>query len=77
MEQRKIKETKVVWVLDSGSSRHVTGNMALLSKFEKKAGLLVTFRDDNIVITKGYNNLKIENVIIKDIFLVEGLRHNL
>lgn len=50
--QGKIKEKKVVWVLESGCSRHMVGDMALLSQFEEKAGPLVTFGDDRIGSTK-------------------------
>lgn len=52
--QGKIKEKKVVWVLESGCSRHMVGDMALLSQFEEKAGPLVTFGDDRIGSTKRY-----------------------
>lgn len=36
-----------VWYLDSGCSRHVTGDYSLLSKFEKRVDPSVTFGDDN------------------------------
>lgn len=68
---------KVVWILDSGCSKHMTDEMVLISKFEKKAGLLVIFGDDIIGTTKWYGNLKSKNVIIEDIILVKGLKYNL
>ena len=55
----------------------MTGDMALLSHFEEKAVPLVTFGDDNIGTTMGYGNLEVGNVIIEDIALVDGLKHNL
>ena len=71
------KKNKVMWILDSGCSRHMTGDMALLSQFERKAGPLVTFGDDSIGTTLGYGNLEVGNVIIEDVALVDGLKHNL
>ena len=35
------------WYLDSGCSRHMTGNKRWLIKFEKKNGGNVTFGDSN------------------------------
>ena len=55
----------------------MTGEKTLLTDVVKKTGPTVTFGDDNKGFTTGYGNLKIGNVIIKDISLVEGLKHNL
>ena len=68
---------RVMWVLDSGCSRHMTGDRALLSNVVEKAGPIVTFGDDNKGFTTGYGNLEIGNVIIENISIVEGLKHNL
>ena len=68
---------RVMWVLDSGCSRHMTGDRALLSNVVEKAGMIVTFGDDNKGFTTGYGNLEIGNVIIENISIVEGLKHNL
>ena len=38
---------RVMWVLDSGCSRHMTGDRALLSNVVEKAGPIVTFGDDS------------------------------
>ena len=38
---------------------------------------VVTFGDDNKGFTTGYGNLEIGNVIIENISLVDGLKHNL
>ena len=43
----------------------------------EKVGPIVIFGDDNKGFTKGYGNLEIGNVIIENISLVEGLKHNL
>ncbi|KAK1360845.1 hypothetical protein POM88_045319 [Heracleum sosnowskyi] len=68
---------KNVLVLDSGCSGHMTGNKSLLSDFEKKAGPKVSYGDGNIGLTLGYGNIVIGNVIIQNVALVEGLKHNL
>ena len=66
-----------MWILDSGCLRHITGYKALLSNVVEKAGPVVTFGDDNTRFTTRYGNLEISNVIIKNISLVGGLKHNL
>ena len=38
---------QVVWILDSGCSRHMTGDRALLSNVVEKAGPMVAFGDNN------------------------------
>ena len=55
----------VVWILDSGSSRHMTGDRALLSNVVEKAGPVVTFGDNNKGLTEGYGCLQAGNVIIE------------
>ncbi|XP_074323206.1 uncharacterized protein LOC141660144 [Apium graveolens] len=77
LKSQGIKQNKVIWILDSGCSRHITGDRALLLKVVKKAGPKVTFGDDRKGYTTGYGCLEIGNVIIEDISLVEGLIHNL
>ena len=55
----------------------MTGNKSLLSRFEKKAGPAVAYGDGSIGKTLGYGSISIGNVIIEDVALVEGLKHNL
>ena len=66
-----------MWIIDSGCSAHMTGDRALLSNMVEKAGPWVTFGDDSKDFTKGYGNLEIGNVVIENISLVDGLKHNL
>ena len=66
-----------LWYLDSGCSRHMTGDHSLFTGFEKKVGPGVTFGDDNKGYTLGYGKIKKENVIIEKVALVDGLKHNL
>ncbi|KAL8124411.1 hypothetical protein AgCh_012163 [Apium graveolens] len=44
---KKGKGKKVIWIIDSGCSRHMIGDKALLSQFGEMAGPLVTFGDNN------------------------------
>ena len=66
-----------MWILDSGCSNHMIGDKAMLSQFEEKASPQITFEDDDKGFTMGYGNLNVGNVIIKEISLVGGLKHNL
>ena len=66
-----------MWILDSGCSRHMTGEESLLTEVVKKTGPIVTFGDDSKGFTTGYGKLKAGNVIIENISLVKGLKHNL
>ncbi|KAL8119418.1 hypothetical protein AgCh_016803 [Apium graveolens] len=68
---------KVIWIIDSGCSRHMTGDKALLSQFEKKAGPLVTFGDNIKGFTMGYGKIISRNVVFDDVELVAGLEVNL
>ena len=68
---------KVIWIIDSGCSRYMTGDKALLSQFEEKAGSLVTFGDNNKGFTMGYGKIISGNIVINDVALVAGLEVNL
>ena len=68
---------KEVLVMDSGCSGRMTGKKSLMSEFEKKVGPVVSFGDGNKGQTLEYGNIIIRNVIIEDVALVEGLKHNL
>ena len=43
----------------------------------EKAGPVVTFGDNNKGLTQGYGSLQADNVIIDNIYVVQGLKHNL
>ena len=55
----------------------MTGDSTLLTQFEEKAGPSITFGDDIKGYTMGYGLISKENVIIDQVALVEGLKHNL
>ncbi|KAL8108697.1 hypothetical protein AgCh_024964 [Apium graveolens] len=65
---------RVIWIIDSGCSRNMTGDKALLSQFEEMAGPLVTFGDDNKGFTMGYGKLVLGNIVIDYVALVAGLK---
>ena len=55
----------------------MTGNSTLLTEFKERAGPSITFRDDNKGFTMGYGLISKGNVIIDEVALVDGLKHNL
>ena len=55
----------------------MTGNKALLSDFKEKAGPKVSYGDGNIGRTLGYGNINLVSVIISNVALVSGLKHDL
>ena len=68
---------KNLWYLDSGCSMHMTRDSSLLTKLVEKAGHSITFGDDNKRYTMGFGLIAKENVIINEVALVSGLKHNL
>ncbi|GJY75307.1 integrase, catalytic region, zinc finger, CCHC-type containing protein [Tanacetum coccineum] len=66
----------VLWYLDSGCSKHVTGNRSQLMNFVSKFLCTVRFRNDQITRIMGYGDYQLGNVIISRVYYVEGLGHN-
>nr|KAJ0188935.1 hypothetical protein LSAT_V11C900504880 [Lactuca sativa] len=66
-----------LWYLDSGCSRHMTGSKSLLEDYVKKTGPAVTYGDNGKGFTKGYGNIKCNNVVFQNVSYVKGLKHNL
>ncbi|VFQ84592.1 unnamed protein product [Cuscuta campestris] len=66
------------WYLDSGCSRHMTGDASLLSILIPYDGSRVTFGGRNdFGLTKGLGNLVYKGLTIQTISYVEGLNYNL
>nr|GEY16746.1 hypothetical protein [Tanacetum cinerariifolium] len=63
--------------LDSGCSKHMTGDHSQLINFVQKFLGTVKFRNDHVAKIMGYGKYKIGNVTISRVYFVEGLRHNL
>nr|GEW03967.1 retrovirus-related Pol polyprotein from transposon TNT 1-94 [Tanacetum cinerariifolium] len=67
----------VLFIVDSGCSKHMTGNLKLLINFVEKFLGTVTFGNDQIAPILGYGDLVQGAVTIKRVYYVEGLNHNL
>nr|GFD07631.1 integrase, catalytic region, zinc finger, CCHC-type, peptidase aspartic, catalytic [Tanacetum cinerariifolium] len=67
----------VLFIVDSGCSKHMTGNLKLLINFVEKFLGTVKFGNDQIAPILGYGDLVQGAVTIKWVYYVEGLNHNL
>nr|GEZ70669.1 retrovirus-related Pol polyprotein from transposon TNT 1-94 [Tanacetum cinerariifolium] len=67
----------ILFIINSGCSKHMTGNLKLLINFVEKFLGTVKFRNDQIAPILGYGNLVQGAVTIKRVYYVEGLNHNL
>ncbi|GJU75893.1 retrovirus-related pol polyprotein from transposon TNT 1-94 [Tanacetum coccineum] len=67
----------VLWVVDSGCSKHMTGDRSLLRNFIKKFMGTVRFGNDNFAAITGYGDYIHGNITIYHVYYVEGLGHNL
>ncbi|GJZ98697.1 hypothetical protein Tco_0671150 [Tanacetum coccineum] len=65
----------ILFIVDSGCSKHMTGNLKLLSNFVEKFLGTVKFGNDQIAPILGYGDLV--NITIKRVYYVKGLNHNL
>ena len=55
----------------------MTGRKSLLTEFERRPGPTISFGDGNKGETLGYGSIKLGNIIIENVALVEGLKHTL
>nr|GEY73634.1 integrase, catalytic region, zinc finger, CCHC-type, peptidase aspartic, catalytic [Tanacetum cinerariifolium] len=67
----------VLWYLDSGCSKHMTGDRLRLMNFMKKFIEIVRFGNDHFGTIMGYGDYVIGNSVISRVYYVEGLWHNL
>ncbi|GKA89149.1 integrase, catalytic region, zinc finger, CCHC-type containing protein [Tanacetum coccineum] len=67
----------VLWVVDSGCSKHMTGDRSLLRNFVEKFMGTVRFGNDNFAAITGYGDYIHGNITICHVYYVEGLGHNL
>nr|GEU55155.1 integrase, catalytic region, zinc finger, CCHC-type, peptidase aspartic, catalytic [Tanacetum cinerariifolium] len=63
----------VLWYLDSGCSKHMTGDRSQLINFVQKFLGTVNFGNDYVAKIMGYGDYKIGNVTISRVYFVEGL----
>nr|GFA58383.1 copia protein [Tanacetum cinerariifolium] len=66
-----------LWIIDSGCSKHMTGNRALLTNFVEKFLGTVRFGNNDFAMIDGYGDVIIGSMTIKKVYYVEGLGHNL
>ncbi|KAI3715155.1 hypothetical protein L6452_22125 [Arctium lappa] len=66
-----------MWYLDSGCSKHMTGQKDILSNYTEKYCWNVRFGNDQFSPILGYGDVIQDNVTIKRVSYVEGLGHNL
>nr|GEY33873.1 putative reverse transcriptase domain-containing protein [Tanacetum cinerariifolium] len=67
----------VLFIVDSGCSKHMMGNLKLLINFMEKFSRTLKFRNDQIAPILGHGDLVQGAVAIKRVYYVEGLNHNL
>ncbi|GJV77378.1 retrovirus-related pol polyprotein from transposon TNT 1-94, partial [Tanacetum coccineum] len=67
----------VLWYLDSGCSKHMTGDRSQLTNFVHKFLGTVKFSNDQIAKIMGYGDYQIGNITISRVYYVERLGHNL
>nr|GFC49705.1 retrovirus-related Pol polyprotein from transposon TNT 1-94 [Tanacetum cinerariifolium] len=67
----------VIVIVDSGCSKHMTGNLKLLINFVEKFLGTVKFRNDQIAPILRYGDLVQGAVTINRVYYVKGLNHNL
>nr|GEU89908.1 hypothetical protein [Tanacetum cinerariifolium] len=67
----------ILFIVDSGFLKHMMGNLKLLINFVEKFLGTVKFRNGQIAPILGYGDMVQGAVMIKRVYYVEGLNHNL
>ncbi|XP_019194891.1 PREDICTED: uncharacterized protein LOC109188716 [Ipomoea nil] len=70
------KDNRVIWYIDSGCSRHMTGDKSNLSNFKEVDGTKVIFGGESGGKTKGVGDIIKNEIIIREVSYVEGLKFN-
>lgn len=67
-----------LWYLDSGCSRHMTGDKGQFKKFKSLSGISVTFEDGSITTIKGKGSVDILCLpTFHNVLFINGLKANL
>ncbi|GJS59004.1 hypothetical protein Tco_0653788 [Tanacetum coccineum] len=74
---RRLIVQLILFIVDSGCTKHMTGNLSLLCNFVEKYLGTVRFGNDQFAPILGYGDLVQGNITIKRVYYVEGLNHNL
>ncbi|GKD37629.1 hypothetical protein Tco_1257836 [Tanacetum coccineum] len=75
-ESTKLVEI-ILFIVESGCSKHMTGNLKLLTNFVEKFLGMMKFGNDQIAPILGYGDLVQGKITIKRVYYIEGLNHNL
>ncbi|GKB11517.1 hypothetical protein Tco_0845440, partial [Tanacetum coccineum] len=67
----------VLWIVDSGCLKHMTGNLQLLRNFIEKFMGTICFRNDHFAGITGYRDYVQGNLTICHVYYVKGFRYNL
>ncbi|GKC61788.1 retrovirus-related pol polyprotein from transposon TNT 1-94, partial [Tanacetum coccineum] len=67
----------ILWYLDSGFSKHMTGDHSRLRNFVKKFIGTIRFGNDHFGAIIGYGDYVIGDSVISKVYYVEGLGHNM
>nr|GEW53159.1 retrovirus-related Pol polyprotein from transposon TNT 1-94 [Tanacetum cinerariifolium] len=67
----------ILFIVDCGCTKHMTGNLKLLCSFVEKFLGTVRFGNDQYAPILGYGDLVQGNVMINRVYYVEGLNYNL
>nr|GEV78641.1 hypothetical protein [Tanacetum cinerariifolium] len=67
----------IIFIVDSGCTKHMTGNISLLCNFVEKYLGTVRFGNDQFAPIIGYGDLIQGIIMINRVYYVEGLNHNL
>ncbi|GKB29562.1 hypothetical protein Tco_0868963 [Tanacetum coccineum] len=67
----------ILWYLDSGCSKHITGDCSWLRNFIKRFIRTVRFGNEHFGAIMGYGDYVIGDSVISRVYYMEGLGHNL
>ena len=66
-----------LWYLDSGCSRHMTGDKSLFKTLKENVGDYVTFGDGSHAQVLGKGTIEILGSLLKDVLYIKRLKANL
>ncbi|GKA09073.1 retrovirus-related pol polyprotein from transposon TNT 1-94 [Tanacetum coccineum] len=67
----------ILFFVDSGCTKHMTGNLTLMCNFVEKYMGTVHFGNDQFAPILGYRDLVQGNIMINRVYYIEGLNHNI
>ncbi|GKA85705.1 hypothetical protein Tco_0807359 [Tanacetum coccineum] len=67
----------ILFIVDFGCTKHIMGNLKLLCNFVKKYMGTVRFGNDQFAPILGYGDVVQGNIMIKRVYYVKSLNHNL